>query len=117
MIPEFMGRVPQIVSLDSLDKEALVRILKEPKNSLTRQYQALLELDGVKLHFDDDAIEAIAEKTLQRKTGARGLRAIMESVMLDLMYRVPSDDSITSCTITKSAVEMGAQPLIEYRSA
>jgi ATP-dependent Clp protease ATP-binding subunit ClpX len=117
MIPEFMGRVPQIVSLDSLDKEALVRILKEPKNSLIRQYQALLELDGVKLHFDDDAIEAIADKTLQRKTGARGLRAIMESVMLDLMYRVPSDDSITSCTITKNAVETGAQPLVEYRSA
>ena len=87
--------MPVTVSLDSLDEDALVRILKEPKNSLIRQYQALFELDGVELMFDEDAVKAIAEKTLKRKTGARGLRAIVEKVLMDLMYRVPSDTSIT----------------------
>lgn len=105
LIPEFVGRVPVTVSLDGLDKKALVRILKEPKNSLIRQYEALFELDGVTLRFDEDAIEAIAEKTLKRKTGARGLRAIVEKVLMDLMYRVPSDTKITECRITKEAVE------------
>ena len=88
MIPEFVGRVPVTVSLDSLDEDALVRILKEPKNSLIRQYQALFELDGVELMFDEDAVKAIAEKTLKRKTGARGLRAIVEKVLMDLMYQI-----------------------------
>ena len=101
LIPEFVGRVPVTVSLDSLDKEALVRILKEPRNSLLRQYQALFELDGVELNFDEDAIEAIADKSLKRKTGARGLRAIVEKVLMDLMYEMPSDERITSCRITK----------------
>ncbi len=105
LIPEFVGRVPVTVSLDSLDREALVRILKEPKNSLIRQYQALFDLDGVKLIFDEEAVEAIADKTLKRKTGARGLRAIVEKVLMDLMYRVPSDTSIVSCRITKAVVE------------
>ena len=103
--PEFIGRVPVTVSLDMLDRDALIRILKEPKNALTRQYEKLFELDGVKLAFDADALEAIADKALERKTGARGLRAIMEAVTLDLMYHIPSDESITECEITKDLVE------------
>ena len=105
LIPEFIGRVPVTVSLDSLDKEALVRILTEPKNSLIKQYKKLFELDGVALHFNDDAVEAVAGKALDRQTGARGLRAIMENVMMDLMYKIPSDSSITECTIDKALVE------------
>lgn len=105
LIPEFIGRVPITVSLDNLDREALIRILKEPKNSLVKQYAKLLELDGVELTFDEEAIEAIADKALERKTGARGLRAIMEGVMLDLMYKVPSDESIDKCAVTKEMVE------------
>jgi ATP-dependent Clp protease ATP-binding subunit ClpX len=105
LIPEFIGRVPITVSLDSLDRDALIRILVEPKNSLVKQYTKLFELDGVGLEFDDSAIEAIADKALDRKTGARGLRAIMENVMLDLMYTIPSDESISRCVITKELVE------------
>ena len=105
LIPEFIGRVPVTVSLDMLDRDALIRILKEPKNALTRQYEKLFELDGVKLAFDADALETIADKALERKTGARGLRAIMEAVTLDLMYHIPSDESITECEITKDLVE------------
>lgn len=105
LIPEFIGRVPVTVSLDMLDRDALIRILKEPKNALTRQYEKLFELDGVKLAFDADALEAIADKALERKTGARGLRAIMEAVTLDLMYHIPSDESITECEITRDLVE------------
>ena len=105
LIQEFIGRVPVTVSLDMLDRDALIRILKEPKNALTRQYEKLFELDGVKLAFDADALEAIADKALERKTGARGLRAIMEAVTLDLMYHIPSDESITECEITKDLVE------------
>lgn len=105
LIPEFIGRVPITVSLDSLDRDALIRILKEPKNSLIKQYIKLFELDGVGLEFDEKAIEAIADKALERKTGARGLRAIMEAVMLDLMYRIPSDESISRCVIDKDLVE------------
>ena len=105
LIPEFIGRVPVTVSLDMLDRDALIRILQEPKNALTRQSEKLFELDGVKLAFDADALEAIADKALERKTGARGLRAIMEAVTLDLMYHIPSDESITECEITKDLVE------------
>ncbi len=105
LIPEFIGRVPVTVSLDSLDREALVRILTEPKNSLVKQYQALFELDGVDLHFEKEAIEAIAEKAMDRQTGARGLRAIMENAMMDLMYTIPSDDYITDYTVCKELVE------------
>lgn len=105
LIPEFIGRVPVTVSLDMLDKNALMRILQEPKNALTKQYQKLFELDGVSLAFDEKALEAIADKALERKTGARGLRAIMEAVTLDLMYHIPSDESITNCQITKDDVE------------
>ena len=117
LIPEFVGRVPVTVSLDALDKGALVRILKEPKNSLVKQYEKLFELDGVELTFEDEAIDAIAEKSLKRKTGARGLRAIMEKVMLDLMYRVPSDESIVGCNITKEAVEETGEPKIQYKES
>ena len=111
LIPEFIGRVPITVSLDNLDRDALVRILQEPKNSLLKQYTKLFELDGVGLTFDKEAIEAIADKALERKTGARGLRAIMENVMLDLMYTIPSDTSISHCTITKKMVEETLKPL------
>ena len=105
LIPEFIGRVPVTVSLDMLDREALIRILQEPKNALTKQYQKLFELDGVALDFDREALEAIADKALERKTGARGLRAIMEAVTLDMMYHIPSDESITNCQITKELVD------------
>ena len=119
LIPEFIGRVPITVSLDNLDRAALIRILKEPKNSLIKQYTKLFELDGVGLSFEEEAIERIADKALERKTGARGLRAIMEAVMLDLMYRIPSDDTISTCSITADLVEKNlaldgnTQPLLE----
>lgn len=105
LIPEFIGRVPVTVSLDMLDRNALIRILQEPKNALAKQYQKLFELDGVALEIDEDAFETIADKALERKTGARGLRAIMEAVTLDMMYHIPSDESISRCRITKELVE------------
>ena len=111
LIPEFVGRVPICVSLRGLDKEALVRILKEPKNALIKQYQKLFDMDDVELTFDEEAVEAIADKAFERKTGARGLRSIMESVMMDTMYEIPSDDTIQSCVITKDAVEGKSAPL------
>ncbi|MCC8017468.1 MAG: ATP-dependent Clp protease ATP-binding subunit ClpX [Clostridiales bacterium] len=114
MIPEFIGRVPITVSLDTLEREDLIRILTEPRNSLTRQYTKLLDLDGVELQFEEDALEAIADLSLERKTGARGLRAIMENVMMDIMYRIPSDERIRRCTITKALVEGQDPPLLEY---
>ena len=115
LIPEFVGRVPVSVVLDGLDKEALVRILKEPKNALVKQYQRLFEMDEVELRFEDDALEAIADKALERKIGARGLRSILEDTMMDVMYRIPSDETIGSCTITKAAVCGEGEPLITYR--
>ena len=117
LIPEFVGRVPVTVSLDLLDKEALIGILKEPKNSLIRQYHKLFELDDVELDFTPDAVEAIAEKSLQRKTGARGLRAIVEKTLLDLMYRIPSNENITKCTVTKEFVNGEADALLEYKES
>ena len=104
IIPEFIGRVPVTVALKSLDENALVEILTKPKNAIVKQYQKLLELDGVKLEFDKDALLEIAETTLKRKTGARGLRAIMENIMMDTMFTVPSDKTIKECRITKEAV-------------
>ncbi len=115
LIPEFIGRVPVTVTLDKLTREDMVRILKEPKNALIKQYQALVGIDGVELEFTEDAIEAIAEKSFKRKTGARGLRAIMEETMMDIMYEVPSDDNVERCIITKECVENGAQPEIIYK--
>ena len=104
LIPELVGRLPVTVSLDLLDKDVLIRILTEPKSAIVKQYQKLLELDGVKLEFDKDALLEIAETTLKRKTGARGLRAIMENIMMDTMFTVPSDKTIKECRITKEAV-------------
>lgn len=109
LIPEFIGRVPVVVSLDSLDEEALIQILEEPKNSLLKQYRKLFELDGVRLHMTEDALRAIAEKSIARKTGARGLRAIVENTLMDLMYETPSDETIRECIITKEVVE-GTEP-------
>ncbi len=117
MIPEFVGRMPVTVTLDALEKEDLIRILKEPKNSLIRQYERLFELDGVELTFDEDAIETIAEISETRKTGARGLRTIMESVMTDLMYRIPSDTTIQKCRITKAMVEGSEDAILEIKKA
>ena len=114
LIPEFIGRVPVNVSLNPLDEEALVRILKEPKSALVKQYQRLFEMDGVKLMFDDDALVAIAKKALERKTGARGLRAIMEGVIMDLMYEIPSQTDVSECLITKDVVEGKEKPMIEH---
>ena len=115
MIPELMGRVPVIVSLNPLDRDTLIRILQEPKNSIVKQYKKLFELDGVDLAFDDGAIEAIADKTLERKTGARGLRAIMEQAMMDLMYRIPSDDTIDSCGVTKEVIKGTGEPILTHK--
>ena len=116
LIPEFVGRVPVVVALDSLDEEALVRILREPKNAILKQYKALLSLDEVELEFEDDAVKEIAHKSFERKTGARGLRSILESVMNEVMYEVPSDETIARCIITKDAVLGTGKPVIEYRT-
>jgi ATP-dependent Clp protease ATP-binding subunit ClpX len=115
LIPEFVGRVPISVSLRGLDRDALIRILREPKNALVKQYQKLFDMDDVELTFDDDAIEAIADKAFERKTGARGLRSIMESVMMDTMFDIPSDDTVEECIITKEAVEGNESPVTLHR--
>ena len=111
IIPELVGRVPINVTLEQLDRDALIRILTEPKSAIVKQYQKLLELDGVDLQFDKEALEKIADISLDRKTGARGLRAIMENVMMDTMYHVPSDESIKTCLITKDVVEGKKEPI------
>ena len=110
LIPELIGRIPVVVSLDGLDEDALVRILKEPKNSQIKQYTALFEMDGVKLTVEEDAMREIAHEAVIRKTGARGLRAIMEKTMINAMYNVPSDDTITEVIITKESVDGKADP-------
>lgn len=115
LIPEFVGRVPVVVALDSLDEEALVRILREPKNAIIKQYKALFSLDEVELEFTDEAVLAVAKKSFERKTGARGLRSILESVMNDVMFTIPSEDNIAKCIITKEAVEGTGKPVLEYR--
>ena len=115
LIPEFIGRVPVFVSLELLTEEALLRILKEPKNALVKQYQKLFEIDDVKLEFTDDALKEVAHLATERKTGARGLRSIMESVMMDMMYEIPSDDNVGICTITKGVVDGTGEPELVYR--
>ena len=115
LIPEFVGRVPINVSLEALDRTAMIRILKEPKNALVKQYKKLLKMDGVELTFEDDAIEAIADKALERKTGARGLRSILEGIMLDVMYKIPSDQSIVKCTVTRDCVLGNSEPLTVHK--
>jgi len=115
LIPELVGRLPAVATLGLLDKEALLRILTEPKNALVKQYQALMKYDDVDVSFTDDALEAIAEKALERKTGARGLRAIMESVMLDIMYDIPTMGNVEQCVISKEVVQAKAKPVLVFR--
>ena len=115
LIPEFIGRVPVTVSLELLSEEALLRILREPKNALVKQYQKLFEMDDVKLEFKEEALRAIARMAMERKTGARGLRSIMESAIMELMYEVPSDSSIGICTITQGVIDKTGEPEIVYR--
>ncbi len=112
LIPEFVGRVPVISALDMLDEDALVRILTEPKNAITRQYEEMFRLDGVELEFDPEAIREIARRSCERKTGARGLRAIMESIMLDPMYEIPSEENVVRCIITKEAADGKEKPVM-----
>ena len=115
MIPEFVGRLPVVFALQSLSKEMLVKILKEPKNAIIKQYQKLLVLDEVRLDFEDGALEAIAEKAMERKTGARALRAIIEEFMLDIMYEIPKDDNIGRVLITRDYIEHTGGPVITMR--
>ena len=117
MIPEFVGRLPVIAALDELDEAALVKILLEPKNSLTKQYSKLLAMDNVKLSFTDGALSAIAKRALKRKTGARGLRAILEDIMLDVMYEIPSRDDVSECIISEEVVKRKERPLLTYEKA
>lgn len=114
LIPEFIGRVPVVVSLDALDEEAMVRILKEPKNSLVKQYQALMEMDGVELEFEEEALREVAKIAMERKTGARGLRSVIEKAMTDVMYESPSDQTIQKCVITKDAVTGKESPVVTH---
>ena len=112
LIPEFIGRLPVMVTLDELSEEALVRIITEPKNALLKQYKKLFKIDGVELEIKEDAIRAVAQKALERKTGARGLRSILEGVMTDIMYEIPSRDDVTKCIITKETITEGARPVL-----
>ena len=116
LIPEFVGRVPINVALEGLDEEALKKILVEPKNALVKQYKKLFDMDEVKLTFTDEAIDSIAHQAFEKKTGARGLRTIMEIAMLDVMYKIPSDDSISECVMTEEAVELKGEPRLVYRT-
>ena len=115
MIPEFLGRLPMVFTLEGLSKDMLVRILKEPKNAILKQYQKLLELDEVELIFDESALEAIAEKALEKKTGARALRAIIEKFMLDIMFEIPKDDTIGRVIINRDYILNYGTPVIELR--
>ena len=114
LIPEFIGRTPITVALDMLDEQALVDILRKPKNALVKQYKKLFDMDGVELEFTDEALEAIAHRSFERKTGARGLRSICESIMMDIMFDIPTDNTISKCIVTKEAALGEAGPLIEY---
>ncbi|MBR4359010.1 MAG: ATP-dependent Clp protease ATP-binding subunit ClpX [Clostridia bacterium] len=113
LIPEFVGRLPVNVTLDALDEEALVRILKEPRNALVKQYQKLMELDGVELVFEDDALQAIAQQAISRKSGARGLRSIIEGALLDTMFDLPGKKNVRRCIVTKAVIEKGEKPTLE----
>lgn len=112
LIPEFVGRLPVMVTLEELDKESLVQILTEPKNALVKQYKELFHMDGVELEFEEDALELIAKKAIERKTGARGLRGIIEETILDIMYEMPSRDDIEKCVITKETIENKGEPTL-----
>ena len=117
LIPEFVGRVPITVTLEGLSKEALVKILTKPRNALVKQYQKLFDFDDVKLTFEDEAVQRIAEMAYERETGARGLRSIMEKTMMDVMYQIPSDDTISECVITDASVDGTSQPLIVHKDS
>jgi ATP-dependent Clp protease ATP-binding subunit ClpX len=112
LIPEFVGRLPVMVTLEELDEESLVRILTEPKNALAKQYKELLAMDGVDLEFEEEALHLVAKKAIERKTGARGLRSIIEETMLDIMYEIPSRDDIEKCVITKETIENKVEPTL-----
>jgi ATP-dependent Clp protease ATP-binding subunit ClpX len=114
LIPEFVGRVPVVVTLNSLDEEALIKILLEPKNSIVKQYTKLFEIDGVQLEFEEKALEAIAKKTIERETGARGLRAILEEVMLEVMYDIPSRKDVEKCIITEDTIKNSSEPTLVF---
>lgn len=114
LIPEFVGRLPVNVTLDQLGEDAMVRILAEPKNALVKQFQRLLEIDGVKLTFDEEALRAIAQEALKRKTGARGLRSIIERIMRNVMYEIPSQEGVTACRVTKDVVQNRKEPVLSY---
>jgi len=117
LIPEFVGRLPMIATLDELDLDALVRIIKEPKNSLTKQYSKLFEMEGVEIQFRDDALRAVARKAKERKTGARGLRSIMEAVLLDTMYKIPSLEAVSKVIIDEAVIQGESEPLLVYENA
>ena len=114
LIPEFIGRLPVVVTLDSLDEDALIEILTKPKNALVKQFKALLDLDDVSLSFDDEALRSIAKEALKRKTGARGLRSILEGIMKNVMYEIPSLEGVTKCQVTKAVVEDKVDPILSY---
>ncbi|MBR6787527.1 MAG: AAA family ATPase, partial [Clostridia bacterium] len=112
LIPEFIGRLPIVVTLDKLDEDALVKILTQPKNALVKQYVKLMELDGVELSFEDEALKAIAQRAMQQKSGARGLRAIIEKALLDTMFDLPSRKDVTACAVTREVITDGAKPAL-----
>jgi ATP-dependent Clp protease ATP-binding subunit ClpX len=116
LIPEFVGRLPMIATLNELDEHALIKILTEPKNSLTKQYSKLFEMEGVEIQFRTDALKAIARKAQERKTGARGLRSIMEAVLLDTMYNIPSQKGVTKVVIDEAVINGESDPLLMYES-
>ncbi|MYA18299.1 MAG: Clp protease [Gammaproteobacteria bacterium] len=116
LIPEFVGRLPVVATLEELDTEALMRILTEPKNSLTRQYAKLFEMEEVEVDFREDALRAVAKKAMERKTGARGLRSILESVLLDTMYDLPSSASVAKVVVDESVIEGENEPMLVYQS-
>ena len=117
LIPEFVGRLPVISTLDELTEDDLIRILKEPKNAIIRQYKRLVEMDGVNIIFNDDAVRAVARKAVERKTGARGLRAILEDCMMNIMYEIPSADNIEEIILKRESIENNLDPLIVYKNS
>ena len=117
MIPEFVGRIPMIVTLESLNENSLIRILEEPKNALIKQYKELLSMDNIELEFEKDAIKEIAKIALERKTGARGLRAVIESALLDTMFTLPSEKNVEKCVVTKDVVLGKANPILTYKES
>jgi ATP-dependent Clp protease ATP-binding subunit ClpX len=116
MIPEFLGRLPVVATLEDLDENALVEILTKPKNAITKQYQRLMDLEGVKLVFEDEALRAVAREAIKKKTGARGLRSILETSMLDVMYEIPSLTGCKTCTVTQDTIEKKEKPTLAFEN-